>query len=192
MLHHFRIRQEETQVLRGNETQTLASIDYLSTNNSTIRVELARNTFSTETYAYIYCGIIASLFVVALTRSITFYQFCMKASQNLHDVMFNGLVSTKMRFFETNPSGRIMNRFSEDIGRADEALPKSLLDAIQFNLTVLGAIFVTIFTNAKFATVVLILGLMFLLVNKIFSKCSTNIKRLEGISMYLQNQFLPR
>lgn len=184
ILQYFRIRQEETRVLRGDATQTLASIQYLSTNSSTKTVELARNTFSTDTYAYIYCGIIASLFVVALTRSITFYQFCVNASQNLHDVMFQGLVSTKMRFFDTNPSGRIINRFSKDIGSVDEALPKSILDTLQFNFMVLGAIFVTIFTNVKFAIIVLILGIMFLLVRKIYLKCSTNIKRLEGMSMY--------
>lgn len=31
--------------------------------------------------------------------------------------MFNGVVSAKMRFFDTNPSGRILNRFSKDIGQ---------------------------------------------------------------------------
>lgn len=41
---------------------------------------------------------------------------CMRASQNLHDGMFKGLISTTIRFFDTNPSGRILNRFSKDLG----------------------------------------------------------------------------
>lgn len=36
-----------------------------------------------------------------------------------------------MRFFDVNPSGRIMNRFSKDMGTIDELLPKVLIDAIQ-------------------------------------------------------------
>lgn len=36
-----------------------------------------------------------------------------------------------MRFFDTNPSGRIMNRFSKDMGAIDEFLPKALLDSSQ-------------------------------------------------------------
>lgn len=37
--------------------------------------------------------------------------------------MFNGIISTSMRFFDTNPSGRILNRFSKDMGATDEFLP---------------------------------------------------------------------
>lgn len=91
----------------------------------------------------------ASLFFIALTRSVTFFRFCATASQKLHDKMFFGLISTPMRFFDLNPSGRIMNRFSKDMGSTDEALPKSLLDAAQINLSMVGAILVTIYTNVR-------------------------------------------
>lgn len=36
-----------------------------------------------------------------------------------------------MRFFDTNPSGRILNRFSKDMGAIDEVLPRGMMDAIQ-------------------------------------------------------------
>lgn len=72
---------------------------------------LPDTTWSTDTYMMICGGLIVSLFVIAVARSITFYNFFAAASQNLHDMMFRGLISTKMRFFDTNPSGRIMNRF---------------------------------------------------------------------------------
>lgn len=125
----------------------------------------------------------ASLFIVAISRSLTFFNFCATASQNLHDSMFRGLISTRMRFFETNPSGRIMNRISKDMGSTDEALPKSCFDATQINLGMVGAILVTIFTNIKFSIVILIMGVLFLLARKIYLKCSTNIKRFEGTSV---------
>lgn len=140
------------------------------------------NTWSTKTYTYTYGSIMATLFVFALARSVIFFNFCASASQNLHDAMFRGLISTKMRFFETNPSGRIMNRFSKDMGTADEALPKSFLDASQINLGMLGAILVTIFTNFRFSIVILIMSALFLLARKIYLGSSTNIKRLEGMS----------
>lgn len=75
-----------------------------------------------------------------------------------------------------------MNRFSKDMGTADEALPKSFLDAVQINLGMLGAILVTIFTNVKFSIVVLIMSALFLIARKVYLRSSTNIKRLEGMS----------
>lgn len=36
-----------------------------------------------------------------------------------------------MRFFNTNCSGRVLNRFSKDMGAIDEKLPYVLIDTIQ-------------------------------------------------------------
>lgn len=71
---------------------------------------------STEMCVYIYSGLIASIFVAALIRSMSFYSICVKASKRLHDQMFAAIVSTTMRFFHLNPSGRILNRFARDMG----------------------------------------------------------------------------
>lgn len=87
-----------------------------------------------------------------------------------------------MRFFDINPSGRILNRFSKDIGAVDEALPKILLDSIQINLGMIGAIAVTLYVNFKFGVIILLLGIAFMVVRHIYLKVSTDLKRLEGMS----------
>lgn len=138
--------------------------------------------WSTNTYIYIYIGLITLLFVIAFTRSITFFHFCVSASQNLHDKMFEGMISTSMRFFERNPSGRILNRFTKDIGSTDEALPKVFLDAAQINLMMLGAILVTVYTNVKLSVLIIIMFVMFVFIRKVYLKCSTDLKRLDGMS----------
>lgn len=117
-----------------------------------------------------------------LLRSITFYRLCLTASQKLHDGMFKGLISTTMRFFDTNPSGRILNRFSKDMGATDEYLSKAILDAVQINLNMLGAIFVTIVVSPLFIAPILIMSLIFMYIRKIYLKSSKNIKRLEGMT----------
>lgn len=160
--------------------------DTVSTMDMEIAHESPLDSWSTQTYTYIYAGIMVALFIISTTRSISFFQFCASASQNLHDRMFSGLISTPMRFFDTNPSGRIMNRFSKDMGSTDEALPKSFLDSTQINLSMLGAILVTIYTNVYFSIIILVMGIVFLIVRNIYLKCSTNIKRLEGISMFIK------
>lgn len=87
--------------------------------------------WSSELCLYIYGGALALLFLIALARSMLFYKLAMISSQKLHDTMFTSVLKAPMRFFDTNPSGRILNRFSKDMGAVDELLPKVILDAGQ-------------------------------------------------------------
>ena len=47
-----------------------------------------------------------------------------------------------MRFFEANPIGRILNRFTKDQAIMDEFLPLSLWDVVQLSLMVAGVVLV--------------------------------------------------
>lgn len=132
--------------------------------------------------ASIYGGLIAGVFIAAITRSITFYNVCVHASQSLHDNMFRGIISTTMRFFNQNPSGRILNRFAKDMGVIDEMLPRVLLDAIQTNLNMTGAIILTAVVNPIALLPIVCIGFVFAAARHIYLRTSKNIKRLEGIS----------
>lgn len=73
-------------------------------------------TLTTEQCMSIQGGLVATLFFIGFIRSFGFYMICIRISQNIHNAMFKGIVSTTTRFFDTNPSGRILNRFTKDIG----------------------------------------------------------------------------
>ena len=49
------------------------------------------------------------------------------------------VMHSPLSFFHTNPTGRILNRFSRDQGAVDELLPQCLFDALQALMMVLGA-----------------------------------------------------
>lgn len=52
---------------------------------------------------------------------------------NLHDMLFRGVTRATMWFFNQNSTGRILNRFSKDIGTIDSNLPVVIVDCLQVN-----------------------------------------------------------
>ncbi|KAI4466028.1 atp-binding cassette sub-family c [Holotrichia oblita] len=121
-----------TNVEELRNAHTMPNFTEFANGNETVAAIIARQELmSTEVCIYIYAGLIVSLFVIALSRSMLFYKVAMIASENLHNNMFMNVIYTSMRFFDLNPSGRILNRFSKDMGAVDELLPKAILDAGQ-------------------------------------------------------------
>lgn len=82
----------------------------------------------------VYGALIVILIVLMLARSAAYFKLSMRASQNLHNAMFETVLRSTMAFFDTNPSGRILNRFSKDVGAMDELLPQAILLATQVRI----------------------------------------------------------
>ena len=63
----------------------------------------------------IYSAISVSEAIVMLTRDIFFYTRCAIAAKYIHEALLDGVMKSPMVFFDTNPLGRIINRFSADV-----------------------------------------------------------------------------
>ena len=61
-----------------------------------------------------------------------------RASSGMHDEVVQHVMRAPLAFFHTNPTGRILNRFSKDQGTADAHLPKVAFDATQSLFLVAG------------------------------------------------------
>lgn len=124
-------------------------------------------------------GVVA---VLAWVRSVCGFYFTIKASQRLHDKMLNSVLRAKIEFFDTNPVGRILNRFSGDIGIIDDALPQTLFDFFVCLFMVFGGII----TAAVVMPYVLIafppVLYYFFSARRTFVTTSRELKRIEGIA----------
>lgn len=87
-----------------------------------------------------------------------------------------------MRFFNINTSGRVLNRFSKDMGAVDEVLPTALIDCLQIGLSLLGIITVIAIANVWLLIPTLVVGIIFYYLRIFYLATSRSIKRLEGVS----------
>ncbi|KAK3096011.1 hypothetical protein FSP39_021917 [Pinctada imbricata] len=85
----------------------------------------------THKNVYIFSGIIGGVFLFGLLRALMFFKVAVDASMHLHNSMFHKILRTPVRFFDTNPVGRVLNRFSKDTGSMDDMLPITFFDFVQ-------------------------------------------------------------
>lgn len=97
------------------------------------------DSFTGERYerVLIYLAILVATLVVYILRTFGFYYMCLQISLHLHDLLFRAITRTSMLFFNTNPSGRILNRFSKDIRTLDVDVPRTLIDSASVSENVL-------------------------------------------------------
>ena len=115
-------------------------------------------------------------------RGFNFYYVVLQASRRLHNRMLHRLVHTPIHFFETNPSGRILNRFSKDIGFLDEQLPRFFYDFWQFSTYLLSTAIATCAVQVFMIIPFFIAGVSTLAARHWYLRTSTQIKRIESIS----------
>ncbi|XP_017083873.2 probable multidrug resistance-associated protein lethal(2)03659 [Drosophila eugracilis] len=131
---------------------------------------------------YFFAALNMGVVVLTIVRTMLFYKMAMRSSTQMHNAMYQGITRAAMYFFNTNPSGRILNRFSKDLGQLDEILPTVMLDVIQIFLTLLGIIVVICITNPYYLILTLALALIFYYIREFYLKTSRDVKRLEAVA----------
>ncbi|XP_058800147.1 probable multidrug resistance-associated protein lethal(2)03659 isoform X2 [Phymastichus coffea] len=148
--------------------------------NDTSRAQLEKNLYPTEIYISVAIILSMTIFTVGIIRTIFFDTMCLRGSKNLHNSALDALISTKLRFFHTNPSGRILNRLSKDITIIDEALPVTLIDVIQIFSMVGGALFVTCTIAPIFVVPAIVIAGLCYWLHDLFHKSIESIGCLEA------------
>ena len=119
--------------------------------------------------------------LLAIARAQLSFSLFIKASRRLHDDMLRSVLRARIEFFDTNPVGRILNRFSADVGISDEVLPLTIYDFLVGSFLALGSVATAIVALPLIAVVLPPLIWCFLRLRKTFIKTTRELKRLEGL-----------
>ena len=133
-------------------------------------------------FAYVYFGLIIVTIVADVVRTNYFYSVILSGSSNLHNNMLKGLLYTSIQFFESNPSGRILNRASKDQHIMDEVLPITLLVGLMTLLIAIGSMFVILLLNPSVLLTLIILVPAVSVIIRFYHRSSCQIQRLESIT----------
>ena len=129
----------------------------------------------------IYGLLVGAAFIFLVIRAFGFYLVCVRCSERLHDRMVEAVLHAPVFFFDSNPVGRIMNRFSKDVGSMDEVLPKTFLRSIQLILLLLMTILVPTVTNPWVLLVFTPIAVLTGLWSRYYLKTFRELQRLESI-----------
>ena len=85
-----------------------------------------------------------------------------------------------MKFFESTPSGRIMNRFSKDFEALEEPIPERLKDVFFCIYNLISIIFVTSLTTPLIMLVFVPVFIIYFIIQRIYIPSSRQLKRLDS------------
>ena len=92
-------------------------------------------------------GLAALVFGTSNMRAILFMRRCVAAARHLHHRMLSSVLRAPPSFFDHNPSGRILNRFSRDLGCLDDLMPATAFDFVSIAIHTAGSIIVSGIVN---------------------------------------------
>ncbi|KAL6725064.1 hypothetical protein Aduo_019884 [Ancylostoma duodenale] len=131
-------------------------------------------------YMYSYTVLTLLLVVGSVVRCVWFRFSQTLASIALHKKMFSAVVNAKISFFDKNPIGRILNRFSKDVGTMDDQLSFVFFEFLMGALNFFGIVFVILLLNPIVFLPTLPLLILFFLLRVVYLASSRDVKRLEA------------
>ncbi|XP_078667891.1 ATP-binding cassette sub-family C member 4-like isoform X1 [Branchiostoma floridae x Branchiostoma belcheri] len=170
-LAHWAAKEEEYLNTRTNNS---------SAQNISEKETITPTVVDSSFYLYVFTGVTVAVVVLSTVRTLFMFYNCIMASHNLHNSMFHAIIRTPILFFDTNPVGRILNRFSKDMGQLDEQLPWQFVEFVQYTLLTVGVVILTGVVNPWVFIPVVPLLLIFLYLRQYFLATSRDVKRLEA------------
>lgn len=131
-------------------------------------------------YLYIFAILVFLCIIVGFLRAYSWFQFTLRASSNLHQRCLWAVVHSPMRFFVSNPTGRILNRFAKDQNLADEALPSTCYIFVESFIYCIAAIVLVCISIPWLIILMPFLGVAFFMLRKKYITSTREIKRIEA------------
>ncbi|ODN87389.1 ATP-binding cassette transporter [Cryptococcus wingfieldii CBS 7118] len=107
----------------------------------------------------------------------------LKASRGMYGRLLSRILGAKMRFFDSTPSGRIMNRLSKDMSSIDQETAEVLMYFVNSCLSAATIlVVVTLSTPAAFIFALVLICFLYWVVGSLYVTTNREIKRIDSVT----------
>ncbi|EEY69725.1 ATP-binding Cassette (ABC) Superfamily [Phytophthora infestans T30-4] len=133
-------------------------------------------------YVYIYMALNLVYAVALYIRAITTYKGGLRASKSLFQNLLARILRAPTSFFDTTPTGRIVNRLSKDVYTVDESIPATWSMLLNTFISVLVTLATISYVTPIFMVILLPVLVGYYISQRYFIKSSRELQRLDSIS----------
>ncbi|XP_053356806.1 multidrug resistance-associated protein 5 [Clarias gariepinus] len=155
--------------------------------NSSMVSDSMRDNPLMQYYAAVYTMSMVIMLFLKLLRGVIFVKGTLRASSRLHDDLFQKILRSPMKFFDTTPTARILNRFSKDMDEVDTRLP---FQAEMFIQNVILVVFCLGVISSVFPWFLVAVGPLVILFTVLHAISRVFIRELKRLDNITQSPFL--
>jgi ABC-type multidrug transport system fused ATPase/permease subunit len=133
-------------------------------------------------YILVYAGL-AVLTIVFSTMRVAYISFSsIVASRKLHSSLLHKILRSPIRFFETTPMGRILNRMSKDIKDVDNEVAFYTADFLQCLIRAFVFLIIILFVTPYAVLGIVPVGIVYVLIARKYINSARELKRMDSMT----------
>lgn len=135
-----------------------------------------------DMYLNIYILITMTNILIGAGRFASLYYGTLRASKNLYQILLRRVLRAPMRFFDTTPIGRILNRFSKDFEYIDSGVPNDIMYFIVQWLVIFTSILTVCAVLPAFIIPMILVTFLNVMIGKRYSAASRELRRMDSVT----------
>ena len=128
----------------------------------------------------VYAGLGLSEAAFLFVSNLFIFLGTLRAGSILHNVMLDHLMRAPMSFFDTTPTGRILNRFTKDIDALDTSMRMNIRQFISSLFKTFVTFIIISLETPFFLVAVAPLAVVYYVIQRFYIRSSRQLKRIEG------------